>query len=120
MPVTAEFSFSESTVGFIMNGVMNAEAIENLSALIVEKFKEFDAIDLYLEDSGIEKFSFYSVVYAVLFPFEHAHQLRKIAMVTDRKWIHSLAAINNLFIASEIKNFTSQERLEAILWIAEG
>ena len=114
------FSFSEDTVGYIIDGVMDKRAIQELKNQILEKFETHTKINLYLEDSGIERFSLNAVLIATLFPVEHHHRFDKIALVTDRKWIHALGVVDTLLVGVVIKNYTIEERLDAITWISES
>lgn len=113
------FSFSQNTVGYIIDGVMNTEAINKLKEQILLKFEEHETVNLYLEDSGIERFSINAVLIATLFPVEHHHRFNKIALVTDRKWIHALSFVDTLVVKVNIKNFTTEKRMDAMSWITE-
>lgn len=115
-----DFSFSRNTVGYIIEGVMDKTAIQNLKNQILEKFEEFDAINLYIEDNGIQSFTFNSVFIATLFPVEYSSRLSKVAVVTNRKWIHLLSSLDNLVTNTEIKNFTSEDRMDAMYWITKN
>ncbi|MBX2827929.1 MAG: STAS/SEC14 domain-containing protein [Flavobacteriaceae bacterium] len=113
------FSFAKDTVGYIIEGRMDTEAINRLRAKILEKFEEQEKINLYLEDSGIESFSLNAVFIATLFPLEHADRFHKIALVTNRKWIHLLGNMDSLIAKVNIKNFTTENRMDAMAWIAK-
>ncbi|RMA66544.1 SpoIIAA family protein [Ulvibacter antarcticus] len=112
------FSFSDDTIGFIIEGVVDDKTIENLKESLALKLKEYNSINLYLEDSGIEKFRLQSVVTRALFPLENSNSFGKVAMVSDRRWIHLLSSFNNLFTQCEIRCYTSENRIEAMSWIA--
>lgn len=113
------FSFANDAVGYIIEGSMDSKAIRLLKDEILEMLEKHDQINLYLEDAGIDHFSIDSVIIATLFPHEHKQRFRKVAMVTDRKWIHMLASMNRFLLGENFKNFTTERRLEAIAWIAE-
>lgn len=113
------FSFSQDTIGYIIDGTMNTVAINKLKGLVLEKFEEHDRINLYLEDAGIDRFTLNAVIIATFFPVKHAKRFNKIALVTNRKWIHLLGDFDNLIADLNIKNFTAHERMDAIAWIAE-
>lgn len=115
----SDFSLSQNTVGYIIDGVMNTDAINDLKSQILDKFKEHDKINLYLEDSGIERFSLNAVMIATLFPVEHHDRFNKIALVTDRKWIHMLGALDTVLVKVNLKNFPIEKRMDAISWIAQ-
>ncbi|RFN59695.1 SpoIIAA family protein [Marixanthomonas ophiurae] len=115
----SDFSFSDTTVGFLIEGNFNSETVDTFIEKIKTKLEQFDAINLYIEDTGIETFSIPAVLKEVLFKIKYADQFNKIAVVSDRKWIHSCGDIVSLFANSNTRNFTSEERMDAITWIAE-
>ena len=115
----ADFSFADNTVGYLIEGTMDKDAILELRSQVLEKLKEHDKINLYLEDSNIEHFSLSAATIGALFPLEYAKRFNKIALVTDRKWIHALAAIDNILIGATLKYFPEKDRLSAISWIAD-
>ncbi|RDK89135.1 SpoIIAA family protein [Marinirhabdus gelatinilytica] len=114
------FSFSEETVGFLIeDGVFDKERSEELFAEISKKIKRFGKINLYLEDQGIDKFTLPAISDNVLFKHENKEKLNKVALVSDRKWIHACATVENLFLPIAVKSFTVDERMEAMSWIME-
>ena len=117
--VFLNFSFANDAIGYIIEGPMDAKAINTLKAEILKKFEDHQQISLYLEDAGINGFSFDSVIIATLFPHEHKDRFRKVAMVTDRKWIHMLSSVNSFLLGGNFRNFTTENRLNAIAWISE-
>jgi hypothetical protein len=116
----ANFSFADNTIGYMIEGDMDKATIMELRALILEKFETHDKINLYLEDSAIANFSFSAATIGALFPLEYSSRFLKIALVTDRKWIHVLAAMDNLVIKPTLKHFSTEDRLKAMNWIASG
>lgn len=114
----SDFSFAENTIGCLIEGTMDRATILELKALVLEKLEEHDKINLYLEDSNIDRFSLSAAFIGAIFPLEHANRFGRIALVTDRKWIHALAAIDNAVIKASLKHFGTKDRLEAISWIA--
>jgi hypothetical protein len=116
----SDFSFSEDTVGFLIDGVMDKDAIVELRSRILKKLERYDKINLYLEDVNIERFSFSAVKIATLFPVENKDRFHKIALVTDRKWIHALGALDTILVGVTIRNFDTSNRLKAMSWIANS
>ena len=112
------FSFSDKAVGYIVEGAMDQKAIQELKSAIIEMLEEHKTINLYLEDKNIERFTLDAVFIASIFPMQHIGRLNKVAMVTNRKWIHAIGTFNKLLIGTEIRNFTIAERLDAMSWIA--
>ncbi len=114
-----DFSFADNTIGYVIEGTMNKTAILNLRSQILEKFEAHEKINLYLEDGNIEHFSLSAATIGALFPLEYSKRFNKIALVTDRKWIHALAAIDNVLIGAKLKYYPIKDRVSAITWIAE-
>jgi porphobilinogen deaminase len=113
------FSFPNDSIGYIVDGVMDTQAIHYLRGEILKKLEEHDKINIYLEDAGVERFSLNSIIITTLFPHKHRDCFKKVAMVTDRKWIHLITSINNIFISATVRNFTTEKRMDAIAWITE-
>jgi hypothetical protein len=113
----ANFSFADNTIGYMIEGAMDKEAILELRALILEKFETHDIINLYLEDQGIDRFTLYSVLMGIVFPLKHTKRFNKVAMVTDRSWIHILSSMNDFFLSAKVYNFRVDERIDAMNWI---
>jgi len=116
--VLLNFSFSDNAIGYIVEGKMDYDAITELKSGILKKIEEHDTINLYLEDNNIERFTLDAVFIAGIFPMQHANSLNKIAIVTNRKWIHVIANFNKVIIKADMRNFTVDERLKAMSWIA--
>jgi len=116
--VLSDFSFADNSIGYSIEGVMDKAAILDLRSQILEKFKTHDKINLYLEDSAIHTFSLSAATIGALFPLEYASRFNKIALVTDRKWIHILATIDNVLIKAQLKHFYKSDRIKALNWIS--
>ncbi|MFI8379251.1 STAS/SEC14 domain-containing protein [Leeuwenhoekiella sp. NPDC079379] len=114
------FSFSDNAIGYIVEGTMNYDAIRELKQAILKMFEEHETINLYLEDNNINRFTLDAVFIASIFPMQHSHRLNKVAMVTNRKWIHAITNVNKSILGKDFKNFTIDRRLEAIEWIASN
>ncbi|NND88520.1 MAG: STAS/SEC14 domain-containing protein [Flavobacteriaceae bacterium] len=114
----SNFSFSDSTVGFVIDKEYTKEVSKQLHKRILEKAEVYDKINLYIEDSSIEHFSIKIVAKEIIFKLENASLFNKVALVSDRKWIHRCASVENMFMEAEVKSFDSDDRLSAISWIA--
>lgn len=118
--MNSSFSFSERTVGFLIeDGVFDKERANKLFMEISEKIKRFGSINLYLEDQGVEKFTLPAITEHLFFKHENKHNLNKVALVSDRKWIHACASLENMFLPIDVKSFAIDDRVDAMSWIME-
>lgn len=113
------FSFSDNTVGYFIDGVVDEKSIDELHDQIADKIDKYGTINLYLEDMGIETFTLPAFIDQVLFKIKNANQLNKVAIVTDKKWLKACGTLHNLFVSTSTKNFDTEQRMEAMSWIAE-
>ncbi|WP_339702909.1 STAS/SEC14 domain-containing protein [uncultured Marixanthomonas sp.] len=115
----SNFSFSDTTVGFLLEGSFDIKTVDNLIESIEDKLKRYDKINLYIEDVGVNSFSLQAILKETIFKFKNSNRFYKVALVSDRKWIHGCANISSIFTSSETRNFTSDERMNAMSWIAQ-
>jgi len=116
--VITDFSFADNSIGYSIKGTMDKSTIMDLREQILKKFEVHDTINLYLEDNAIETFTLTAAAIGALFPLEYASRFDKIALVTDRKWIHVLASIDNILIKAHLQHFSKKERIAALEWIS--
>jgi|SRR5690606_26107253 len=112
------FSLSDNIMGFILDGPYDDIESDKLRAGINEKLEDFEMIRFYVEDSGNSEISFKTVLKDVLFKLRTANKFEKVAIVTDRKWLHAIIMLEKLFINADIRFFPTQQRLQAIHWIS--
>lgn len=106
-------------MAYVFDGPMDAKVINQLKLQIENKLLFHERINIYLEDRGIDHFTLYSVLVGIVFPLQHHKRFNKVAMVTDRSWIHLLSTINSTMISAEIRNYKTEDREEAMDWIRE-
>lgn len=112
------FSFAANTIGFVVTKDCNHEITSAINDEILSKIKLYGTVNVYIEDDNIETVTLQSVMDEIFFKLDNASSLNKIAIVTDRNWIHVLTSAESFFSTSQIENFKSKDRLKAINWIA--
>jgi len=115
-----DYDLADNTIAYVFDGPMDASTIEALRGQIERKLEIHARINVYLEDRGVEYFTLYSVIVGIIFPLQHYKRFNRVAMVTDRSWIHLLSTINNQFISGDIRNYTSEKRVEAMQWVSNS
>lgn len=113
-----DYNLADNTIAYVFDGPMDETTINALRDQIECKLEIHDRINVYLEDQGVAYFTLYSVIVGIIFPLQHHKRFDKVAMVTDRSWIHLLSAINNQFISGDVRNYTSDERVVAMQWVS--
>lgn len=114
------FSFSEKTVGFILEGKFNLDLSKKLHSEIEEKMHGFDKINLYLEDNNLENFTIKAVIDECKFNQAYENRFDRIAMVTDRKWIKMCTDLHDSISNTKKKWFSTEDRMKAMAWIMEA
>lgn len=114
----SDFSLSDNTVGFLIEGNFDKEMASKLISNIEAKLDFYDTINLYLEDVNIEEFSISAVLEEMLFKVNHSDRFNKIALVTDRKWFKACAAITKMFMSSQTRTYSPEDRVDAITWVS--
>ena len=51
------------------------------------------------------------------FGFKHAKNMRRMAVVTDRKWMETLTKVMNPLFSAKIRPFPTEEESEAWEWV---
>jgi hypothetical protein len=115
----SDFSFADDTIGFIIEGNVDSEVMQNLGRGIQVSLVENKKVNLYLEDSNIKSFSVSSILKGTFFPFKNGSKFNKMALISDRKWIHAIGTFHNLLFSFEVKSFSTQDRVVAMSWIME-
>jgi hypothetical protein len=115
----SDFSFAEDSIGFIVEGDVDREVMYRMGKSIQGNLVENKKMCLYLEDMDIRTFSFRAIFIGILFPFRFSHKFSRMALVSDRKWIHFIAFLQNAFFQFSVKSFSTENRLEAMRWIMD-
>lgn len=116
--MVVDYDLADNTIAYVFDGPMDDAKTDELRRQIENKFQYHKTINIYLEDQGIQYFTLYSVLVGIIFPLKHSKRFNKVAMVTDRNWIHLLSTMNGFFVSAEVRNFKTEDRVEAMDWIA--
>lgn len=84
-----------------------------------QKLKEHDKINLFFEIRQGNKMSVTAFLNELNYNLRHTRSFHKLAMVTDLDWIKNAMVLKDVFMATDIRTFSNEERLNALNWIAE-
>ena len=112
------FSFADHVVGFIVTEPVNQSTIKKVHLQIDEALKNFEFIDLYIEMTSLCHVELGAMVTDFKFKMKRADRFSKIAVVTDDRFFSLFCRINALFMNTELKIFTLQQRTQGLLWLS--
>ena len=115
----SDFSFAQDTIGFIIEGNLDTEEMYELGAGIRDTLIENKQMSLYLEEVEVQNISLNAILIGALFPFRYGRRFHKMALVSDRKWIHFIGYIQNILFRMKVKSFHTEHRLDAMSWIMD-
>lgn len=108
----------DKIVGLNIDGRIEAEDIDRVVESIEKKFKQGEKLRIYAEVNNWSGMSLEAFIKDLKFSLQHFQDFEKEAIVSDRRWLESLAAVGNtLFSSIEVKHFTFAERDKALEWI---
>jgi len=117
--MVSTFKFADNVVGVLIKEDLNAEVIEHVHQLILERIDNHEKINLFIEiEDGLDV-SLAALIKDVTFKFKNSDKFKRIAVVTNLIWFQNIMEIKDLLIDAEVKSFKIENRLNAITWIAE-
>ncbi len=117
-PLLSSFSFSDSIIGFIIDGPYDDAMVNKIQNEVYGKLEIYEKLNFYIEDTKNAKISMKSIIKSIPFKIKTRNRFEKVAVVTDRKWLQFISYLEKLFFKAEIRIFPTESRLEAIHWIS--
>lgn len=112
-----QLNITDDTVGFVFENFLNKYDTDEIKEAVLSKLKKFKKINLYLEEDEVDEIKMSAFIDQVIFDLKHADRFDKIAIVSNRKWIHGVTKIKDFLVSSNVKAFDLTERVEALCWI---
>ena len=85
---------------------------------IENRLEKEEKLRIYAEVSNWSGMSLEAFIKDIKFSLQHFKDFEKEAIVSERGWLKSLAAVGNtLFSSIEVKHFTFAEKDQALEWI---
>ncbi len=111
---------SDHIIGLNIDGWIDTEDIERITKLIEPRLKQGEKLRIYAEVNSWSGMSLGAFVKDLRFSLQHLKDFDKEAIVSDRKWLESLAAVTNtLFSSIEVKHFLPDEKDKALEWLID-
>lgn len=108
----------DNIIGLDIDGWINAQDIDRIIKPIEPRLERGERLRIYAEVNHWSGMSLEAFVKDLRFSLKHLQDFDKEAIVSDRKWLESLAALGNtLFSGIEVKHFTPAEKDKALKWL---
>ncbi|MGK7952047.1 MAG: STAS/SEC14 domain-containing protein [Xenococcaceae cyanobacterium] len=108
----------DKIVGLNIDGKIEAQDIDLVVKSIEQKLKLGGKLRIYAEVNNWSGMSLEAFIKDLKFSLQHLQDFEKEAIVSDRRWLESLAALGNtLFSSIEVKHFTFADKDKALEWI---
>lgn len=113
-------SRDDNTIAVEFNGQATKEDAEKLDRYVKEKFPGNLKFNVLAIMHDVDGSSFRGAVQGMKFDAKRWSQFQKFAVVTDKKWIQTVAAIGNYLPSIEAKQFDKDQIEQAWQWIKES
>ena len=108
-------------IGIEIDGWINAEDINRITKLVEPRIDTGKRLSIYAEVNNWTGMSLRAFIDDLKFSLQHLNDFEKEAIVSDSKWLETLAALGNtLFSSIEVKHFTPDEKDKALEWLGVG
>jgi len=105
-------------IGLEIDGWIEAEDIDRVVELIEQRLDTGERLRIYAQVNNWSGMSLSAFVKDLKFSLQHFKDFEKEAIISDRKWLESLAVVGNkLFSSLEVKHFTLEEKDQAWKWV---
>lgn len=106
-------------IGVRIAGKIEKADIDRVVAATKAKFDEAEKLGIYVEVESLDGISFEALLEDLKFALPNLGKFRKKAVVSEKQWMETTAAIGNrLFPGIEVKHFSPDETAEARTWVA--
>jgi hypothetical protein len=113
---------SESTgnlLGFKIGEDITAEDVHEMGKIMADATAASGKIRLLIEIEGFRHMEPEALVEKMKFARDHAQDIEKMAVVSDRTWIKSWLKIGGLFTHKEAEHFNRSEMEDAWKWLRQ-
>lgn len=114
-----ELNIADDTLGFVYENLLEQTGVDEIKKAIEKKLEVHQRINIYLEEDDVDEIELRAFLDHVVFDIIHADRIRKVAIVSNRKWIRGMAKIKDLIVPTEVKAFASKDRVDALCWVVK-
>lgn len=112
-----ELNIADDTLGFVFENELEQSDVNEIKDAIQSKLTKYKKVSLYLEEDNVDEIKINAFIDHVFFDLSHADRIRKIAIVSNRKWIRAAAKIKDILMSSDVESFELKDRVDALCWV---
>ncbi len=98
------------------SGKLTKKDYEDILALAKEKTRQYGRTNWYIEITDFKGWEFDAAVEDLKFDIEHYDDIKRIAMVGDKKWYYWGAMASKLFTRAKVEYFDIADKVKAENW----
>ncbi len=98
------------------SGKLTIKDYEDILSLAEERTRQYGKTNWYIEITDFKGWEFDAAVEDLKFDIEHYDDIKRIAMVGDKKWHRWGAVASKLFTRAKVEYFDISEKDKAITW----
>lgn len=115
--MVVELNITEDTMGFVFENIISQAGVDEMKSRIASKLKGHKIINLYIEEDQVNEIKLGAFFDQVFFDISYQDRIKKLAVVSDRRWVRGISKLKDLLINTEVRAFELTERVEAICWV---
>lgn len=113
------FEFSDNVLGIILETRMDTESLKRIQNMLQEKIERHKEVRVYLEDRNNDGITLTAALKDLAFEMSRKTALKKIAVVTDARFLKLVSEIKEQLIDTEVEVFDRENRMRAMNWVME-
>ena len=110
---------SGNLLGFKIGEAITAQDVHDMGEIMAQAIALSGKIRLLIDIEGFRHMEPEALLEKVKFAKDHAKDIEKLAVVSDRVWIKSWLKIGGLFTHKEAEHFTRSEAESAWEWLRQ-
>lgn len=111
----------DNAIGYTISGKITDDEMSELFSKVKEKIDIHNEISVYQEIESIDGLEFGAIIEKIKFLYEYGlSNFKKIAVVTDKKWMQNIVDIeDDIFRSIEIKAFSFDDKDKAMEFLKQ-
>lgn len=108
---------SGKLLGFKISDGVTVEDVQKISRILADAIAEWGKIRILIDIEGFRHMEIEALVEKLKFARDHARDIERMAVLSDRVWIKSWVKVGGLLAHAETKHFDRSEIEAAWKWL---